>query len=310
MATSAGGQTATLTRTITHDGTAPTLAINIPEDGHLTGTTDLTVSGTASDANLSEVTVNRVATTLSAGSWTTSQIRLEEGENILYARAVDAAANSTEVTRTAALDTREPELSITDPTTGTIVGESPVTVSGTAKDANLDRVEIDGNVATLLEQSWTIDVPVTTGGNTIVVEAFDTLGNRAEASITIDLHDGAPSVHIDIPAEGLFTQAATVDVNGTVADGATVTVNGKDAIVTGGTFSIAGVTLLDGENVLRARAKLDGKDGLHTRTVVRDNTAPTIVRSMPSDGSQIRRRRLLPSRFPKTWPSSSPVPGA
>ncbi|MCP4662866.1 MAG: hypothetical protein GY856_46335, partial [bacterium] len=248
MAKSAGGQwSAPLEYRIVLDTSAPELTIAEPTDGELRADRNLTVSGTASDPHLSVVQVNRRDVTLVDSSYTVTNIALAEGPNTIRARAEDTAGNAVEVERTVELDTRAPEVEIWDPEHGTVVPGPTLKISGRALDPHLDRIEIDGMTAQLVGDSWEISVPLSEGENGIMVEAFDTLGNRGEATVNVARASEVPEIRIEEPAAGLVTQAEVIVVSGTVSGCAipegeaveicpTVTVNGDEATVTGGSF--------------------------------------------------------------------------
>ncbi|MCP3902965.1 MAG: Ig-like domain-containing protein, partial [Planctomycetes bacterium] len=244
------------------------------------------------------------------GTFQVESLALAEGDNVLRARAEDLAGNATEVERTVVLDTRAPEVTITDPAPGTVTGEASYTFSGTVADPHLDRVEVAGQAATLTGDRWSISVPLTEGDNEIVVEAFDTLGHRGTASVDVEFQSDAPSVHIDEPTEGFVTSSSPIDVSGTVDAGATVTVNGEAAVVTDGTFTATGLALLEGQNRLLARATdAEGREGVHTRVVVLDTLAPVTASSQPADGGSAI---ALMSSFLVTFsePMAEPAAGA
>ncbi|MCP3906186.1 MAG: hypothetical protein GY715_21385, partial [Planctomycetes bacterium] len=253
-ATSPGGQATQLSHRVTRDVTGPALAFTAPAADAVVDTSSIDVTGTASDLHLDRVTVNGRTASLGAGTFQVESLALAEGENVLRARAEDLAGNATEVERTVVLDTRAPELAITDPARGTVTGEAPYTFSGTVADPHLDRVEVAGQAATLTGDRWSISVALAEGDNEIVVEAFDTLGHRGTASVDVEFQSDAPSVHIDEPAEGFVTSSSPIDVSGTVDAEATVTVNGEAAVVTDGTFTATDLALFEGQNRLLARA--------------------------------------------------------
>ncbi|MCB1034456.1 MAG: Ig-like domain-containing protein, partial [Acidobacteria bacterium] len=96
------------------------------------------------------------------------------------------------------------------------------------------------------------------------------------------------AVSITQPVEGtLVAGGGAVDVAGTVAAGATsVTVNGFAATLAGGTFSLVGLPLHEGTNVLSAVA-MDGAGnlGYDTVEVLVDGTQPRLSVDFPPQGS-------------------------
>src|SRR6185312_12048461 len=166
---------------------------------------------------------------------------------------------------------------ITDPAPGTIVPGASITLRGTAADAHLDRVEVNGVRATLTGTVWSLVMSLHDGANDFTVRAFDKVSNAADAALSVTRDSDAPAVHINLPADGARLNAATVTVSGTVDQeaGLTLTVNGVAATITAGTFSAATVPLVEGNNTLIARVTDSvGNQGTHTRVVVRDSVAP------------------------------------
>jgi hypothetical protein len=80
---------------IVHDNTLPALAVLSPANGGrlIAGTTTV-VAGTATDANPVTVSVNGIAATVSAGSFTATGVPISPGPNTLTAMATDAAGNT------------------------------------------------------------------------------------------------------------------------------------------------------------------------------------------------------------------------
>ncbi|MCG8461929.1 MAG: Ig-like domain-containing protein, partial [Holophagales bacterium] len=300
VATSAGGQSTSTGLTVTRDSTPPAVALTAPAASSVGSAPSVTVSGTVSDAHLVGVTVNGIPATVtghaSAGATWTAAVLLSEGENRLRAEARDTAGNVSSAERPVVLDTRAPELEILEPVPGAVLGEATATVTGRVADAHLDRVEVNGITATLsagagAARGFTATVSLPEGSSSVTATAFDTLGHQSSASVGVERDSSTVVIRIDLPAEGTRTSAATVDVSGTVSfpsgeAGSTVTVNGTTATASAGTFSLAGAELVEGENELVARATdSGGAQGVHVRAVTRDTTPPSLISSVPADGS-------------------------
>jgi RHS repeat-associated protein len=288
LATSAGGLTTEKRLTVVQDGTQPQLAILQPAADALIGAATVTVSGTASDPHLLRVRVSGIDAQVSASSWLASGVSLAEGSNSLTVVAEDRAGNQRQMTRTVVRDTTDPQVSITEPAAGTVVPAAAYTVRGTATDAHLDRVEVNGRRATLQGSDFHLEVALVEGANNVEAAAIDKLGRRSTASVTITRDSDAPQVQIQVPAEGFATRAASIEVRGAYENeaGTTVKVNGLVAVLTTGHFEALAVPLVPGENRITARAvDAQGNEGVHTRTVWRDEIAPTFVRLEPAAGA-------------------------
>ncbi len=287
-ATDSGGNVTQLTHRLTRDSTAPQLTLGQPAAGSLLGSTTVDVSGTASDPRLDQVTVNGVLAEISGGAFLARQVALIEGDNVLTVVAADTVGNEVQTTRSVTVDTTPPTVVITDPASGTITPEAGLTLSGSAADPHLDRVEVAGVGASLVGEQWSLAVDLQEGSNTFTVEAFDPLGHSTSASVTVTRDSSAPEIHIESPAEGLYSPAANLTVSGTVVaePDLTVTVGGVAATIAGSSWSAAAVPLVEGENRLIARVTdALGNQGTHTRVVWRDNQAPEFLSSIPAAGA-------------------------
>jgi large repetitive protein len=295
---------------LVRDATPPALAIASPAADALLASRSITVQGTAGDPHLSTVTVNGQNGVLTGGGWVVTQLPLQEGANTLTAVATDAAGNTRELTRQVVADTLAPELVITDPAAGTVTPDARIVLRGQVSDPHLDRVDAAGTRAAVTAGAWSAEVALAEGANSLVVAAFDRAGNRAEATVSVRRDSTAPDVEIERPADGARVGDAEIAVSGRVADepGLTVTVNGRPATVTGNRFEAAGVPLLAGENRLVARAvDAQGNFGTHTRTVFRDDEAPTFVAAQPAAGALAV---ALDGDFVLTFSEALDTPGA
>ncbi|MBZ0113048.1 MAG: Ig-like domain-containing protein, partial [Thermoanaerobaculia bacterium] len=290
VATDAAGNSTSLDHQVSRDSTAPSLSISLPASGALVDTSSITVSGSVQDPHLSSVTVNGTNATLSNGAFTAHNVPLSEGENTLRALATDQAGHQTTVQRTITLDSRPPVVAITDPASGTLVPGDEYTVRGSASDAHLESVAVNGVAASMSGGSWIATVPLPSTVNTLTAIATDSLGATAEASVTLLRDPEAPEIHIQQPSAGSLARDDEITVSGTVEtlEGVTVTVNGLEAVVTGSSFSGV-VPLIEGENRLIARAispqEPEGPQGVHTVLVYRDTEPPSLTGASPSPGS-------------------------
>lgn len=101
--------------TFTVDTVAPSLDISSPEEGLITNSKTITVSGTTSDVTSSPVTVkitlnskDQGEVTVEEGGIFSKEITLASGANVIVITATDAAGKSTSVTRNVTLDTGAP----------------------------------------------------------------------------------------------------------------------------------------------------------------------------------------------------------
>ena len=83
------------------------------------------------------------------------------------------------------------------------------------------------------------------GTHTITAVIKDVAGNAATATAVLVVDSTPPQIIITQPADGLFTNALSLVVTGTVVDGSpvTVTIEGQAVPLQGNTFTSAGITL-------------------------------------------------------------------
>lgn len=119
-----------------------------------------------------------------------------------------------------------------------------VTVSGTVDDSTC-HVTVNGVAASLASTTFTANIQLVAGPNTVTAVAADEAGNSRSSSIT---------VHVDLPDEQKVPRFS-IPVAGTVNEPATVVVNGVPAAVdvSAGAFS-AGVPVTSGYNTITATA--------------------------------------------------------
>ena len=192
-AVDAAGNRTDSTRSVTVDRTPPSFAVLTPQFGFITNQTSITVSGTASD-NLTGVTVyvNDDAVPVSGGGFSRS-VPLVEGTNTITVTAIDGAGNAGPIeilmgTR----DTQRPTLTVSAPADGATVSAPTVTVQGTASDAMLKDVKVNGVATTVSNGAFSKDVDLVVGQNTIVVIATDSATNADTVTRTVTRATGLP----------------------------------------------------------------------------------------------------------------------
>jgi hypothetical protein len=153
-------------------------------------------------------------------------------------------------------------ITITNPANLDYRNVSPILVNGTVGDPGA-QVRINGVEATVTGTSYTAQVPILEGTNTLTAVAANTNGTVTTASVQVTLDTTPPKVAINAPAAGGTTTEAAVAVSGLVNDivvgtvnplQATVTVNGVAAQVANRSFLRAGVPLALGPNTIAVTA--------------------------------------------------------
>ena len=128
-------------------------------------------------------------------SFTVRQDALEGDASISFANMAGASgsAQSVGISGTGCVitvDVAEPMVTITSPADGDSLGTDTVTVDGTVDDLTITEVDVNGQIVAVSNGSFTVDITLTEGDNTIVVTATDAVGNDGIASITIRYLNG------------------------------------------------------------------------------------------------------------------------
>lgn len=295
-ATHEGWQSASLSgadypglRLVVQDTVAPTLNVTAPANGFVTAAASVTVTGTAFDTSgLSSVTVNGTAVTVAANGSFSKAVSLSGGSNTITIKATDTAGNVATVTRTVIRATSGPSLTITSPAAGALIQAASVAVSGTVSDSvsPVAAVKVNGVAATISGNTWTANVPLSEGANTLTAVAANQVGLTTTVTRSVTRDSTAPVLNITAPADNLVTAAQSVTVSGTVSDAGTVTVtvNGNAVTLSGGAFSTS-VPLSGGSNTIIIKATDNaGNATTATRTVVRATQGPSVTIVSPVSG--------------------------
>jgi hypothetical protein len=203
----------------------------------------------------------------------------------LVASPTDQATTQVQVT----VDGTAPALAVATPADGAWVVEAgAVAVSGTVMDLLPVAVTVNGVAAAIDGSTFSAAVPVPPTGATLplVVVATDAVGNRTQATRTVNLARTPLTVAIATPAAGAVLPATGVEVRGTTnADIAVaVDVNGVAATVTNGQF-VAQLTLPEGQRTIVAIATdAAGRTATASRSVTVDTGAPSLTITSPTDG--------------------------
>jgi hypothetical protein len=182
------------------DTAAPTGSVSINSGAAWTASTSVTLSLTYADVGGSGVDkvqyINDGVTyygwenAAATKAWTLTS---GDGTKTVYYQVGDVAGNVATFTDDIGLDTVNPTVSITSPADGSSLNTGSFTVSGTASDTNLDRVQIRINGGSYADASgttsWTYGVSgLSDGIYTITAKAIDKAGNFRETSITITVN--------------------------------------------------------------------------------------------------------------------------
>ncbi|HLC24780.1 MAG TPA: S8 family serine peptidase [Nitrosopumilaceae archaeon] len=184
----------------TSDTTPPTVTITNPQDGStISGLTMVSVAATDDIAvSYVELYVNDVLLSKKIGSpydFAIDAKNLPPGSNVLKAKAVDSTNNFSEDTITVLVqeNTVPPSISITNPTNGAIVSGYVKMSAVPSNFATTPSVNffIDGvlkstDASSPYEYYWNTNLQ-SVGLHTITVQAFDSNGNTASNSISVNI---------------------------------------------------------------------------------------------------------------------------
>ena len=198
VATDAAGNVSRRSAELRIDRTPPRFTADAGAPKSATGTE--TVS-TAADTYLvqgrvegaTEVWVDGRRAELVGDTYRAGPFALNEGEQAFEIRAVDGAGNEAGRSLVVKNDPAAPSLQVVWPTQGAVVGSSPITVAGSAIDADLASVAVDGQAATLNGANWSLDgVVLVEGSQVLNVVATDAVGNASSQAVTVILDTVAP----------------------------------------------------------------------------------------------------------------------
>ncbi len=222
-----------------------------------------------------------------------------EGEDQqVVAQATDLAGNTGMTTAFVSIDKTAPELTLDQPTGGALFGGLTVPVSGTVLDTNLADVTCNGSAAEVSGVGYSCSLAFPDGSQpTITVQAADLADNTATEAVDVAVDRVGVSILSPAPNKlyGL-SDVPSVIVSGTVDDpAATVTVNGTDATVApSGAFTVSGVTLKEGNNLLTATATApSGAAGTASVQVTLDAHRPVVLIDSPPNGHQTTAEDII-----------------
>lgn len=267
---------------ITLDTLAPVLAVSALADGSYTSTQVQNVSGTVSDANLGQVTINGQPVAVTNGAFS-SALTLATGTNAIVVRASDLAGNITTDSRTINFDASKPVITVATPADGIYTNVNTAALSGSVDKSCV--VTVAGAAAQMNGNSWTASVNLVPGLNAINITATDLYGNASSLNRSITLDVVKPVVAITIPGQDYATNQANLTISGTASDasGVTVaaTVNGTPVTqltYANGAFSLPVTFGTEGSYIVTVTATdAAGNSSTATRTIIFDKTPPLLT---------------------------------
>lgn len=189
-----------------------------------------------------------------------------------------------------------PSLTIQQPANNTITQNNTVTVTGTVVSDFAPIVKINGAEAVLNGNSFSADVALAEGSNTINITAIDFFSNQTTATVVVVKDTTPPALTISQPNEGAFVNTQQVLVTGTVSDSTTtqVTVNDVIATISNGQYTATVPINNEGINTLTVRATdfVNNQTTL-TRNIIRDTTPPLLTVTQPQEGDTFTSDEII-----------------
>jgi parallel beta-helix repeat protein len=234
--------------TVKRDTRAPILLVSEPSSNFTTNQATVQLKGTTEAKAI--LTVNGQPVQFTGNSFQTA-LALVEGDNIFKVMSCDAAKNCNATVIVADLDTKPPLLEVGSPTDGNLTNVAALKVEGTTEPGAM--ISVNGNSVNLTGTSFSYNLTLKEGKNTIWVDAFDAAGNKAEKVLTVNLDTLPPLLTVQDPMDGVTVNRTAMIVDGTVETGALVTVNGQSVLNNDGSFTTT-VTLKEGRNNITVSA--------------------------------------------------------
>ena len=279
------------------DTTSPIVQISSPDAGVLLNNAAVSISGKVTDLYSDKIELINgaqppVSGSLIAGNFIFENIDLIEGENIFTIKSTDRSGNIGDNKINVFYDSVAPQLIITSPQSGILLGTKTVLINGTVSDpgsslANIESVTINGIIVPITGESFSYITSLSEGINNIEIKALDMAGNFSTSNIIVNVDTIAPELTVSAPRNNMFVNTNTINVSGIVsANTASVKVNGNDAVISGNSFSLNSVSLSDGVNTLLVKAvDMAGNETLKTVTLTLDTLKPEIVSVAPASGT-------------------------
>ena len=178
---------------VTLDIMAPVITVATPVADSWVKTPLVKISGNVAELHLAGLWVNGAQVPVIDGSFSLDNFTLSEGRNVISILALDRAGNKTTVDVPVNLDTVPPVVTISDPASGLLTGNSKVTVTGTVSE-DITAVTVNNISAQVNGKEWTlVDYTLGEGANSINVQAIDRAGNPGSAGVNVTLDSTPPA---------------------------------------------------------------------------------------------------------------------
>jgi hypothetical protein len=298
-----GGATVSFARV---DQTPPTFSALAPPAGSLLGKASPVVSAALADdlSGVDPATFKLLvdgndrtgaAQVTGSGFSFTPQAPLADGLHTVAVSVQDRGGNLAQAQWSFTTDVTPPTLAFSSPS-GQVTAGSQVQIGVAYGDAtsrvdlaslrvSLDGVDLTGSCTVAASSASCSAPPPALGSHGLAASVRDRAGNATAASLGFQVVTAAPAVSITSPADPSYSQAAAIQVTGTINSVVTaVTIGGRAAALGPGSFTAA-VILREGVNVLLAVA-MDASGNVATAaaTVTLDTRPPAVTLTTPASG--------------------------
>ncbi len=243
--------------------------------------------------------VTSMASVTTSGISYTPSANLPEGDHTVEVYVEDRATNPASLSWQFKTDTIPPAIEITSHTEGQYINTPVITLSGDVSEP-VTKVTVNGADAAISGTTFSLSgLSIAEGENTVTVVATDLAGNIGSKTITLNLDTVPPVVRITSHQDGRHLNTPVITVSGAVNEPIIeATVNGTSAPITADRtgYSLPGVSLTEGENVIIAEVKdRAGNPGSVTITIILDTIAPVIVVANPVHNSYVNTPEITVS---------------
>jgi parallel beta-helix repeat protein len=267
------------------DDTWPTLSVDDPGNGTVVNRTYANITMTASAG--ASVYVNNVAAKHQGqGVWKAQVNLTREGPNDFRIRANDGGRNEAWQNVTLVRDITAPVIVIVSPIDRLLTNQTPLRFQGNVSEISGATTINGAPIEVAPDGSFSADVPLYEGDNTVLIECRDAVWNSAALLRTVTLDTAAPELVVTDPDPlDITTNTSAFVIRGFTELNATLTMNGQFLRVNDTEWN-AVVGLAEGENIFVFSARdRAGNNRTATVRIVRDTLPPPLVIVYPKDGA-------------------------